>query len=345
MSVASSLTSEQEGVLECAICFDEIVQPVELPCACRVSYCLYCWDRSLAQSFAACGHARCASCRQPVRVDYVAETRRLVFSRETMLQATENFDQEYRTRQQNRLLEQTQPTLIQNLEHFGAEHPELAVALAEGVRPMIVTLEALSDGPRCVCGSELERLSSRDRFRQFMERRTSHAPGTEAFESSFQHAWARTAYTCFTCDICHKVVSKACCIWSCQRGNQTMLHPKALDVCEPCLLQHACGEEVPDSLAVGLGAYGSSDQAADAGGEECAEQLLQQDQDADQADEEDQDFDQEDWAAEQQQGLVAQQAQEAEAAADWAEDWAEEEDSTAAERPAQRPRLWHGGHG
>lgn len=53
----------------CAICFEHR-DFVELPCACKVSYCSACWDRALAASVATHGRARCPSCRSVLRVDF-----------------------------------------------------------------------------------------------------------------------------------------------------------------------------------------------------------------------------------------------------------------------------------
>ena len=77
----------QQMQAECAICFDSIGEDaIPLPCSCRVPYCLACWDRSLAVSFNDTGHARCPTCRTPVRVDFDPEAAggrgRLVFTRE-----------------------------------------------------------------------------------------------------------------------------------------------------------------------------------------------------------------------------------------------------------------------
>jgi len=39
--------------MECAICFDPLLESerLPLPCRCTVPYCLGCWDRALASSF------------------------------------------------------------------------------------------------------------------------------------------------------------------------------------------------------------------------------------------------------------------------------------------------------
>eukprot|EP00930_Biecheleria_cincta_P104189 TRINITY_DN96380_c0_g1_i1.p1 TRINITY_DN96380_c0_g1~~TRINITY_DN96380_c0_g1_i1.p1 ORF type:complete len:347 (+),score=64.76 TRINITY_DN96380_c0_g1_i1:24-1043(+) len=72
-----------DAEVECAICYETITEPTALPCACNVSYCPRCWDRSLASSFNSGDRARCPTCRSPVRVDFDSNTCRLVFSRES----------------------------------------------------------------------------------------------------------------------------------------------------------------------------------------------------------------------------------------------------------------------
>merc|ERR1740139_607484 len=69
---------------ECAICFEPVSQYTVLPCSCKVSYCLRCWDRALAESFNSCGEARCPTCRAPVCVDFDPDQSRLVFTRDAM---------------------------------------------------------------------------------------------------------------------------------------------------------------------------------------------------------------------------------------------------------------------
>lgn len=64
------------------VCFESSQGVTKLPCDCKVAYCAQCWDRCLAQSFNACGQARCPTCRGPVRVDFDAATSRMLFSRD-----------------------------------------------------------------------------------------------------------------------------------------------------------------------------------------------------------------------------------------------------------------------
>ena len=72
---------------ECAICLELVPDDeiVTLPCECRVSIHLKCWDLALAEGFKTCGQSRCPTCRSLVRVDFDPDARAgrgsLVFSR------------------------------------------------------------------------------------------------------------------------------------------------------------------------------------------------------------------------------------------------------------------------
>jgi len=78
-SGSQSMSSDE--YLQCAICFDDVEQGIEIPCACNVFYCAQCWDRALAQSFNSTGEARCPTCRVAVCVDFDPERICLLFSR------------------------------------------------------------------------------------------------------------------------------------------------------------------------------------------------------------------------------------------------------------------------
>ena len=114
---------------ECVICFDAIAERLVLPCECRVSYCLGCWDRALAASFNSSGRARCPTCRTPVRVNFDPEAAggrgRLVFSAEN-----EGDESEERSDVVNRLAEQAAPLMTRLLRLHGETHP-----LLDGARP------------------------------------------------------------------------------------------------------------------------------------------------------------------------------------------------------------------
>jgi len=111
--------------LECAICFEPVLQATKLPCACKVDYCMQCWDRAMARSFQKCNLSRCPTCRSPVRVDYEFSQDCLVFSKE--LDAPQGDDSEdgqqeamdYFDRTLERLTEQVRPKQVLLLRQHG----------------------------------------------------------------------------------------------------------------------------------------------------------------------------------------------------------------------------------
>jgi hypothetical protein len=72
---------DSEEAEDCVICFEAIAIKAVLPCDCKLTYCVGCWDRCLAQSFQRSRRARCPTCRTPVRVDFDANIGQAVFSR------------------------------------------------------------------------------------------------------------------------------------------------------------------------------------------------------------------------------------------------------------------------
>jgi len=123
--------------MECAICFDPLLESerLPLPCRCTVPYCLGCWDRALASSFNSAGHARCPSCRRPVRVDFDPGDEdgpargRLIFSAETG-DGSSAEDAVSKEGVVNRLAEQAAPLMTRLLRRFGERHSSLR-AIAE----------------------------------------------------------------------------------------------------------------------------------------------------------------------------------------------------------------------
>jgi len=149
--------AEGGGSLTCAICFEDFDEATPLPCSCKIDYCVKCWDKALASSFRNTHQPRCPTCRAPIRVDFDAERRRLVFSLEQgpvldisdlselqsraaqgSLEAAQEFEQLSQGLSESleeiveRLAQQAIPAQTRLLEHFGASHPELGeLALAE----------------------------------------------------------------------------------------------------------------------------------------------------------------------------------------------------------------------
>mmetsp|Transcript_42884 Transcript_42884/g.124695 ORF Transcript_42884/g.124695 Transcript_42884/m.124695 type:complete len:342 (-) Transcript_42884:296-1321(-) len=232
---ADVMQAEDSEELCCAICFEQN-DFVELPCACKVNYCKHCWDRSLAASFVARGRARCPSCRSFLRVEFDADAGGLTFSL-----GVESAPDDLRAC----LYSKAQPVQIQVLQRFGCHIAERIVCDGS---PSNLSAQAEHDGldhggavrnsepqprPACFCGAELERISARERNERMMrEADPSFASRPEIVQA---RALERlSACSLVSCDLCGQGATGTGSCWTCKRGQFTMLHPDAYDICEAC---------------------------------------------------------------------------------------------------------------
>lgn len=210
------------GSGSCAICFESIEAAggaVELPCKCTISYCPRCWDRHLASSMAAVGVPRCPSCRLLMRVDYEAETGRLLFTSQEETEGARRidvFDPKNETRQ--RLAEQAQPRQMQLLKEYGA-------AVHRGLTDQL---------PRCVCNGSLECLNLRDRASKLVD-----ATGYFIYGGKRYSVDELMRIGAITCDLCGCRVAMDMQVWTCENGQNTILHSHSYDICAQCLNDHA----------------------------------------------------------------------------------------------------------
>lgn len=243
MAQGNSEVAEQihESCDECAICMDAVEHVMGLPCSCRVSYCLQCWDQALAASFNSCGHARCPTCRTPIQVDFDVKTGSLVFSRycpedsDLSREAQVDGESDEGTQQINRIQKQARPAQIQRLQSHGAKFPcgdSSLTSLAPAA---------------CVCGGSLEKLTGPERYTRMCKRLFPHTPQAS---SQFAHVIERvTAYALehpecqISCDICSGGVppSDDYVVWSCENGRATIFHPGAHDICATCFDEYTDG--------------------------------------------------------------------------------------------------------
>lgn len=261
----------EEAHDECAICFDAITECMLLPCRCNVSYCFRCWDRCLAQSFVACGRARCPTCRGPVRVDYDSETGHLSFTPECE-ELLEEALPRHRQQAASRLLEQARPAQRRLLGAYGASQPELAALrhtpssaapievrrivaafaaarlpealppdFAEGAPEEKAISRAASRQPPCVCGGALKRMPSVARYEELVR---SLLPGCP---DDLQHPVIQRVIVqlvdagSVVCDLCSKPIDMAAGVWTCKSQDLTILHATSYDVCDGCFVLHSCG--------------------------------------------------------------------------------------------------------
>mmetsp|Transcript_12331 Transcript_12331/g.33787 ORF Transcript_12331/g.33787 Transcript_12331/m.33787 type:complete len:322 (-) Transcript_12331:50-1015(-) len=235
----------------CAICFQE--RPfVALPCACRVNYCAECWDRALATSVSVRGRAQCPSCRATLRVDFNPDRGGLVFSKDSDATASSKW--------RHQLYAKTRPMQVGLLRSFGellasrttgeassgsADGSTSADSADESRSSSAPSAEAeecasaegvgqgLGKLPRCVCGSHLEHVSSKDRIIRMLEEVDT------SWRSRIETIDIDAFSSLVTCDICERVATRSGSLWTCTRGTHTVLHPASYDVCERCFAQHA----------------------------------------------------------------------------------------------------------
>jgi len=220
-----------EAATQCAICFEVVSQGIELPCSCKVDYCLRCWDRALAKSFNACAKPRCPTCRTPVRVDFDAQTGSLIFAPEG--------DDEDAEQTRRRIAAQMRPVQVQLLQEFGAEHP----LGEEDVRGGLIAAAAFAarlawsgTAPRCVCGSVLERVTLHERARRFFIQ-AGQWLDSERLAPVLAAGWVR-----IVCDLCSEPLDlEQPDVWVCEQGDSTIKHATSNDVCTRCMIQHAWG--------------------------------------------------------------------------------------------------------
>lgn len=230
----------------CGICFEPLEGSVlELPCACNVSFCMACWDRSLCESFKSCGEARCPTCRLPVQVDFDAERSCLVFSRQVQDVEEELDDSRSKhwalctraRRTREKIIEQVRPAQIRNLQAFGAKQALLGTeSLALEPQPV----------PKCVCGSSFFKQSVLDRARNYMRR--SVPEGHPVMQrplmlETFVRQNLDAGRVSFTCDVCSKVLEPDGMLWTCENDDRTILHSTTYDICSDCFNRVTTGED------------------------------------------------------------------------------------------------------
>jgi len=212
----------------CAICFEDLALlggAVPLPCKCRVTYCSRCWDRALNAKYNQTRRAECPSCRTAMRVDFDAEARRLCFKK------LEESESEMRTR----LYEQARPLQMTLLQQYG-----VGVAVGGSVRSV-----KPRPGPLCVCGSRMSLATVRTRVLAFVAR--SARITVETARENEQCNIIVDGYLSgkrrvpITCDICDEPAQASANVWTCEAGNNTLLHGLAYDVCERCYAHHVFG--------------------------------------------------------------------------------------------------------
>eukprot|EP00930_Biecheleria_cincta_P033225 TRINITY_DN23005_c0_g1_i2.p1 TRINITY_DN23005_c0_g1~~TRINITY_DN23005_c0_g1_i2.p1 ORF type:complete len:316 (+),score=54.59 TRINITY_DN23005_c0_g1_i2:56-949(+) len=213
----------------CAICFEQ--GPfVTLPCACAVKYCSGCWDRALASSVTIRGRAQCPSCRAAFKVDYDVNASSLVFT--TDAEGTPATD--WRAK----LYGKVKGVQIKMLEAYKEDFAGKDVE----VDPDHDSEHTCQMHPHCVCGAELEHVSSQARILRLLE---DMEPGWRSRVVQPEDMVRRLIDSALvTCDLCDSVAlqgpgGEKRGVWTCKNGPHTVMHPCAYDVCEDCFEKYA----------------------------------------------------------------------------------------------------------
>eukprot|EP00929_Paragymnodinium_shiwhaense_P077164 TRINITY_DN39720_c0_g1_i1.p1 TRINITY_DN39720_c0_g1~~TRINITY_DN39720_c0_g1_i1.p1 ORF type:complete len:318 (+),score=46.95 TRINITY_DN39720_c0_g1_i1:90-1043(+) len=259
---ASSWTTEAlDGGEDCAVCYEPLSErggPVVLPCACRTSYCLSCWDRSLAVSVASSGAARCPSCRSAMEVDFDPAHRTLRFSCLPPMPTDDGGKaaQQATQRWRERLFKKALPVQIRLLRDYGrracsgaggldkesGSTEDAARVLQHDAGCLAAEQKDLTkcvvDSPGCVCGGHLQHVGVRERVLAFVAETTSISSPETVIDRLIETPP-------LVCDICDRMITKNESVWTCENGQTTIMHAGSYDVCEQCFSKHALSRAGP----------------------------------------------------------------------------------------------------
>lgn len=100
--------------------------------------------------------------------------------------------------------------------------------------------------PKCVCGWSLLRVTGVQRFRRQLGDRISDADFARLVEQV--RVVDRSSIICDLCDE-HVKLDTAAMLWTCENGDDTILHATAYDICNDCFVRHSCGRRADSSSA------------------------------------------------------------------------------------------------
>lgn len=174
-------------------------------------------------------------------------------------------------RSTQRLVRQARPAQLSLLRRHGVANPELraaaagasvALAAVAAVAPAAGTLMCTSFPVRraaadaalqalaaasaaaataapCVCGAKLGHVSYRERLVRCLRMRTPPSLSFADFEATVERVLERRE-PCYFCDLCGESRAEGG-VWTCENGNNTILHANAYDVCEKCFALYCSG--------------------------------------------------------------------------------------------------------
>lgn len=110
------------------------------------------------------------------------------------------------------------------------------------LQALAVAAAATGASPPCVCGARLGRVSYRERLVRCLRMRMPATLSMPDFEALVDRVLERRE-PCYFCDLCGESRAEGG-VWTCENGNNTILHANAYDVCEKCFARHCSGVEV-----------------------------------------------------------------------------------------------------
>lgn len=167
------------------------------------------------------------------------------------------------------MVEQARPAQIHLLQQMGEMNPELRAAAVEALRCLracnkgreivqsqLAAAEQLLEDvsgaaarapkqPPCVCGSRLMHVSYRERLVRYVVMRFPHQTASHPQLDDLVDRNLERGEPCYFCDLCGDSKAQGG-VWTCENGNNTVLHANAYDVCENCFALY-CAGEIPSS--------------------------------------------------------------------------------------------------
>jgi len=252
-------------IKECPICFEKVDEVVKLPCACKHTFCLPCWDRCLARSQETIGAPRCPTCRQAMRVEFNSKSGRLVFFKVsdswTQSHFWDRFNESADRDDEMAVVEfarQIKPTQVNNLQCWAKSQEyvrniiENATLWTRSHQDAMDAVQACSNqtlerhqiiseliwrtsgGPTCICGGQLKRLDGIQRLKRC---RKLACPRSASESAQLSARLLRNRLSGATCDFCDTEQAVNHAVWTCTSKNRTMFHQQAYDICEECFVK------------------------------------------------------------------------------------------------------------
>lgn len=98
--------------------------------------------------------------------------------------------------------------------------------------------------PPCVCGGQLAHVSYRERLVRYVQMQLPNVAASAHDLDQHIDRRLERGDPCYFCDLCGQSSCEGG-VWTCESGNNTVLHANAYDVCELCFAKYCAG--APDA--------------------------------------------------------------------------------------------------